>query len=201
MPALHGDHQRSCRRLNRASYDRRQEKYFSTKDTKQPAGVGRKTHIQTLSGARVNLRVRRGRLLFLSSYSIEMRRLLDNWPKLVFILLPLCIATVDAAVLIHERRQPDTEKAIRLVRESNSRKENFTIQQYLYSTVFHRQRLGQRVEIDGWRAHTSPAPAHSITVEFSYRDSLGPYVATWEADLQEGRVTPLNDAARDLSWH
>ena len=130
-----------------------------------------------------------------------MQRILNHWPKIVFIILPLCIATVDAAVLFHEHRQSDIEKAIRLVRESNSRKENFTVQQYLYSTIFHRQQLGERVEIDGWHANASPDGANSITVEFSYRDRFGSHIAMWEANLKEGRATPLNDAARDLSWH
>ena len=130
-----------------------------------------------------------------------MRSILDNWPKIVFLILPLCIAAVDAAVMIGEHRQSDAEKAIRLVRESNSRKENFTVQQYLYATIFHRQRLGQSVEVEGWRAVASPDSTASITVDFSYADGFGQHVATWEANLQENRVTPLNDAARDLSWH
>ena len=130
-----------------------------------------------------------------------MRRILDNWPRIVFIILPLCIAAVDAAVLIGEHRQPDTEKAIRLVRESNSRKENFTVQQYLYATVLHRQRLGQPIAVGGWRASAAPDPTAPLTVDFSYADSFGHHVATWEANLTENRVTPLNDAARDLSWH
>lgn len=132
---------------------------------------------------------------------IKMRRLFNNWPKIVFIILPLCIATVDAAVLFHEHHQPDTEKAIRLVRESNSRKENFTVQQYLYSTIYHRQQLGESLEIDGWHAEAADDPAGSIIVAFSYRDRFGPHVARWEARLKESRTTPLNDAARDLSWH
>jgi len=130
-----------------------------------------------------------------------MQKILNHWPKIVFIILPLCIATVDAAVLFHEHRQSDTEKALRMVRESNSRKENFTVQQYLYSTIFHRQRLGEALDIDGWHADASSDPANLITVEFSYSDGFGHHVARWEANLKEGRTTPLNDAARDLSWH
>jgi hypothetical protein len=130
-----------------------------------------------------------------------MRRFLDNWPKLAFVYLPLLIVVVAATVLVREQLQPDTDKAIRLVRESNSRKENFTVQQYLYSTVFYRQRQGEPVQIDGWRANTSSDPASAIVVQFSYSDSSGHHVATWEANVKAGQTTPLNDAARDLSWH
>lgn len=130
-----------------------------------------------------------------------MRRFLDNWPKLAFVYLPLLIVVVAATVLVREQLQPDTDKAIRLVRESNSRKENFTVQQYLYSTVFYRQRQGEPVQIDGWHANASPDPASAIVVEFSYSDSSGHHVATWEANVKAGQTTPLNDAARDLSWH
>jgi hypothetical protein len=132
---------------------------------------------------------------------ITLRRFLDHWPKMVFVYLPLLVVTGAATVLVHEQRQPDADKAIRLVRESNSRKENFTVQQYLYSTVFYRQRRGEPVQIDGWRASPSPDPAGAIIVQFSYSDSGGAHVATWKADVSAGQTTPLNDAARDLSWH
>ena len=130
-----------------------------------------------------------------------MQRLLDRWPKIAFVYLPLLIIIVVAAVLVRERLQPDTEKAIRVVRESNSRKENFTVQQYLYSTVFYRQRQGEAVEIEGWRATPPPDPAAAIVVQFSYRDAGGQHVATWAADIKAGQATPLDDAARELSWH
>lgn len=124
-----------------------------------------------------------------------------NWPKLVFIFVPLAIVVVDAVVLVDERLQPDAEKAIRLVKESNSRKENFTLQQYLYTTVYHRKRSGEPITIEGWRATASAEAGTPITVEFSYADSNGKYVAILEASLQEGTVTPKNEAALDLSWH
>jgi hypothetical protein len=124
-----------------------------------------------------------------------------NWPKLVFIFVPLLIVIADAVVLVGERVQPATEKAVRLVKESNSRKENFTLQQYLYTTVYHRKRSGEPITIEGWRATASTEPGTPITVEFSYADSSGNHVAIWEASLQEGTVTPKNDAALDLSWH
>lgn len=133
-------------------------------------------------------------------------RTVDRWPSLALIYLPLLLIAVAGTVLILEHRQADTERAIRIVRESNSRKENFTIQQYLYSTVFHRQRLGENIEIEGWRATPSlanslPDDSASIVVEFSYRDNLGRHDAHWRANLMGDRATPLDDAARDLSWH
>lgn len=123
-----------------------------------------------------------------------------NWPKIVFIVLPLLIVAVDAFVLVRERRQPQSEKAIRLVRESNSRKENFTVQQYLYSTVYYRRDRGEQIGIGGWRA--LPAQFDEpIAVEFSYADSTGNHIAIWEASLKDGTVGPKNEAALDLSWH
>src|SRR2546423_15363082 len=130
-----------------------------------------------------------------------IRRLLDHWPRIAFIYLPLLIIAVAATALVREQLQPDTEKAIRLVRESSSRKENFTVQQYLYSTVFYRQRQGEAVQIDGWRATASSEPASAIVVQFSYSDGGGAHVATWAADVNAGQATPLDDAARELSWH
>lgn len=124
-----------------------------------------------------------------------------NWPRLVFIFVPLLIVIVDAVVLVGERVQPGTEKAVRLVKESNSRKENFTLQQYLYTTVYHRKRSGEPITIEGWRGTPSAEPDTSITVEFSYSDSSGNHVAIWEANLKAGTVTPKNEAALDISWH
>lgn len=129
-----------------------------------------------------------------------MRRILDNWPKIAFICIPICIVTVNAAVLLSEHLQSDAEKAIRLVRESNSRKENFTVQQYLYSTVYYLKNKGEAIEIEGWRA-AAPDSDSPITVEFSYRDADGRHTASWEARIREAKVTPVNDSARDISWH
>lgn len=130
-----------------------------------------------------------------------MTHKLFDWPRLVFIFVPLLIVIVDAIVLVGERLQPDSEKAIRLVRESNSRKENFTLQQYLYATVYHRQTTGESITIEGWRATSSEGPDAPIAVEFSYVDSTGRHVAIWEANLRDRAVTPKNEAALDLSWH
>jgi hypothetical protein len=129
-----------------------------------------------------------------------MRRIFDNWPRAAFIFIPVIIIAANAAALLIEHLQSDAERAIRLVRESNSRKENFTVQQYLYSTVFYRKNRGEAIEIGGWRA-SSAGPDNAITVEFSYTDASGQRVALWEAGIEEKKVVPLNDCARDLSWH
>jgi hypothetical protein len=123
-----------------------------------------------------------------------------DWPKLVFILVPIVIVTVDAVVIVRERLRPDAQKAVRLVKESNSRKENFTVQQYLYVTLYHRRDNGDAVTIGGWRAE-SPEPGARFIVDFAYTDSNGDHVATWEAELKDGTVIPKNEAALDLSWH
>jgi len=129
------------------------------------------------------------------------RRFLDNWPRIAFLYLPLILMLGSATMIIREQLQPDTVKAIRLVRESNSRKENFTVQQYLYSTVFYRQRQGEAIQIDGWRAQPIDDSARTILVEFSYSDGGGRHAATWQATLPPGETMPLDDAARALSWH
>ncbi|MFL6215483.1 MAG: hypothetical protein ACJ74J_16500 [Blastocatellia bacterium] len=129
------------------------------------------------------------------------RRFLDNWPRIAFLYLPLILMLGSATEIIREQLQPDTVKAIRLVRESNSRKENFTVQQYLYSTVFYRQRQGEAIQIDGWRAQPIDDSARTILVEFSYNDGGGRHAATWQAILPSGETMPLDDAARALSWH
>jgi len=131
----------------------------------------------------------------------KMTRRPFDWPRLVFMVVPLLIVGVDAVVLVGERLQPDTEKAIRLVKESNSRKENFTLQQYLYSTVYHRKRIGEPITIEGWRATPSPEAGTAMIVEFSYTDSSVGRVARWGVNLRNGSVTPKNEAALDLSWH
>ena len=129
-----------------------------------------------------------------------MRRLFRNWPKLALIFVPLCIVAVDAAVLVHERHQPETEKAIRIVGESVSRKESFTVQQYLYATVYHRKAAAEEISIEGWRAERSPDEEGLFVVEFSFSDGDGRHVATWNADVGKGTAAPQDQLARDLSW-
>ncbi|HEV8483580.1 MAG TPA: hypothetical protein VGV87_08535 [Blastocatellia bacterium] len=128
-----------------------------------------------------------------------MKRLLTNWPRLAFIFVPLCIVVVDGAVLVHERNQPETEKAMRMVRESVSRKESFTVQQYVYATVYHRKTAGEEISIEGWRAERPPDEDY-VVVEFSFTDGDGRHVATWRADVEERTVVPQDQLARDLSW-
>jgi hypothetical protein len=75
------------------------------------------------------------------------------------------------------------------------------VQQYLYSTVYYRQHQGEAIQIDGWRAKTIDNSFRTVRVQFSYSDSLGPHVATWEATVPSGETEPVDDAARELSWH
>jgi hypothetical protein len=119
---------------------------------------------------------------------------------LVFIALPLLILAIDAAVIRSERNQSDAEKAIRLVRESPSRKENFTVQQYIYVTLYHRKSQGEPIEIEGWRAEQSPNPQQEITVEFSYLENGERRAARWYVEVSAKRITPQNDVATSLSW-
>lgn len=127
-------------------------------------------------------------------------RIPRTWPSLVFIIIPAFIITVDAVVLVRERLQPDSQKAIRLVKESNSRKENFTVQQYLYTTVYHRKSQGEPITLEGWHAAASDVDGLFL-VDFGYVDWEGRHVATWEGNLSRANVVPKNDAALDLSWH
>ena len=127
-------------------------------------------------------------------------RIPRTWPSLVFIVIPVFIISVDAVVLVREQLQPNAQKAIRLVKESNSRKENFTVQQYLYTTVYHRKSQGEPITLEGWRASESGVDGLFL-VEFAYVDSEGRHFATWEANLLTATVTGKNDAALDLSWH
>lgn len=130
-----------------------------------------------------------------------MRKHLGKWPTLAFILVPLVVAAVDAAVLIAENRQPETEKAIRLVRESKSRKENFTVQQYLYTTVYYRQSQGEDVTINGWRAEQPSGPGTPVIVEFSFADKNGEHSARWRVQPGDKNAVPLDEAANDILWH
>ena len=129
-----------------------------------------------------------------------MRNLFRNWTKLVFVVLPLCIVVIDAAILFAEWRQPDSQKAIRFVKESKSRKENFTVQQYLYATIYHRKDKGEAILIEGWHAEPDTASASKFAITFTYTDPNGSHKALWQADIREKRITPQNKEASDLSW-
>ena len=126
-----------------------------------------------------------------------MKRLFANWHILALTVLPLCVVVASATAMFLEWRQPDSEKAIRLVRESKSRKENFTVQQYLYATVYHRKDSGEPITIEGWQTQLD---SQIFLVSFTYTDANGQHLATWEANLKEQQVTPHNQEAKDLSW-
>ena len=130
-----------------------------------------------------------------------MKNIGKTWPRLVFILLPLSIIAVDGAVLTSEWLESDAEKAIRIVKESPSRKEGFSVQQYLYTTIYHRRTQGDRVEIEGWRGEHAPAAQSTVTVEFSYSDTIGRHTAAWSVDIQTKKAIPQNETASSLSWH
>jgi hypothetical protein len=140
-----------------------------------------------------------------SSYDLNAqspsRKILSNWPRLVFIGVPLLIIFVSSGLLLSDHYQSEMDKAIRLVKESNSRKENFNVQQYLYATVYHRRAEGEAITITGWRVSAPPDEHSEATVDFVYSDAEGEHVATWGASVSEGRVSARNEAARELSWH
>jgi hypothetical protein len=130
-----------------------------------------------------------------------MNRQVPRWTRVVLIALPLTLMAFDAAVLVAEWRQSDAEKAIRMVHESKSRKENFTVQQYLYATVYHRREEGEAITIEGWHAEPDTASAKAdFLVSFAYTDAGGRHVALWQANLQEKQSTSKNQEAEDLSW-
>lgn len=124
-----------------------------------------------------------------------------GWPKWALIMIPLLIVIVDSAVLLHEGAQTEGEKAIRLVKESRSRKENSTVQQYLYTTVYHRRDKGEDVKIEGWQFRTPGNGGGPLTVEFSYVENGKVRVAVWEVDLARKKTTPKNEVAGEISWN
>ncbi len=130
---------------------------------------------------------------------MTMKRFINAIPKLAFIYLPLCIIAVDAAVLVSERLQPETEKAIRMVQESPSRKEEFTIQQHFYTTVYYQKSKGEDVTIEGWDADQPAGPNTPVMVVFGYEDSQGDHTALWEVDVKKKKITPRNEMAVNIS--
>lgn len=129
-----------------------------------------------------------------------MIRIPGNWPKLVFLYLPLFIIAVDAAVLVYEHRKPDADKAVRLVRESISRKQGFTVQQLLYATVYHRKKNGEAITIEGWHVEPAKDVRSNFVVQFSFADAAGRHTGVWSVNLEKGSVAPQNEMATDLSW-
>ena len=130
-----------------------------------------------------------------------MKNIGKTWPRMVLLILPLGIIAVDAAVLTYEWLQTDAEKAIRFVKESPSTKEGFSVQQYLYTTVYHRKTPGDRIEIEGWRAEPSSESQSIVTVRFSYSDTIGRHTAAWSVDVRSKKIVPTDETARGLSWH
>ena len=130
----------------------------------------------------------------------SLRQFLRNWPKLVFLYLPLFIIAVDASVLLYEYRKPDSEKAARLVRESISRKQGFTVQQLLYATVYHRKKNGEALTIEGWQVEPAKSANSNFIVQFSFADAAGRHVGIWHVDLEKRSVAPQDEMATDLSW-
>jgi hypothetical protein len=126
-------------------------------------------------------------------------RLIESWPRLLLLIVPSAVLVLTGSLLLYEHFQSDTEKAIRLVKESGSRKERFTVQQYLYSTLYNRKDEGEQITIHGWEA--ARAEAGEMRVVFTYIDSDGEHVAEWSANLDRSSVDPLNETARYLSWH
>lgn len=127
------------------------------------------------------------------------RRVLRNWPSVVLAGVPIAIVILAGGLLIAERFQSDSDKAIRLVKESNSRKENFSVQQFLFATVYHRRDQGEPITIEGWRAEPSHSSA-PVKVEFLYTDADGQHAAMWKASIRDGTVTPENETASNISW-
>jgi len=115
--------------------------------------------------------------------------------------VPIIMAVIVAIVLAIEYFQPQPVKAIRMVKESLSRKENFTVQQYLYSTIYFEKDKGKAIEIQGWQAERTNDQGAPFRVDFTYTDETGQHLARWGVDLEKKKVTPLNEMASDLSWH
>lgn len=130
-----------------------------------------------------------------------MKTIAKTWPSVVFIILPLSIIAVDAAVLTSEWLQSDAERAVRFVKESPSSKEGFSVQQYLYTTVYYHRTLGDKIEIEGWQAEQSPAPQSTVTVRFNYSDADGRHTAVWSVNVRAKNITPQNETSSTLSWH
>jgi hypothetical protein len=120
--------------------------------------------------------------------------------QITLIGLPLLVMTTDAAVLVHHGGRPATDKAISLVQTSSSRIENFTVQQYLYATLFESKRRGVQVTIEGWRAWQDHGDEHSAKVEFDFKREGKPHAALWDVDISTDKVTARTEDARNLSW-
>jgi hypothetical protein len=124
------------------------------------------------------------------------KKMLSNWPKVALVYLPLCLVAANVVALILEDSQEDPGKAIRLVREQPSIKENFTVQQYLYLTAYRR---GDRVM--GWNASQGGGPGSPVTVEFRFIEGGKLQAAIWEVYVKEEKIVPKNELARSICWN
>jgi hypothetical protein len=123
-----------------------------------------------------------------------------NWGKFTLIFLPLSIAILDVAVVRHERLQPETQKAIRLVKESASRKENFTIQHYIYSIIYYQRSRDNDLTVEGWKADQPGGPGTPVNVEFDYTLGGVRHALIWEVDLASQKAKSKNQEADYVSW-
>ena len=131
-----------------------------------------------------------------AGYGLGGRR----WALAVLILIPFLIAAADTAILVGRRVEPVPEKAIRLVKESSSPIESFSIQQYLNGTLYHRRDRGAKIQIRGWTAVQDSKSKSQTEVEFAYSEDGTDHVARWIVDVPAHTVTPANQEAAALSW-
>ncbi|HYM00931.1 MAG TPA: hypothetical protein VEZ90_18380 [Blastocatellia bacterium] len=118
----------------------------------------------------------------------------------VLILVPVLVAAFDAAVIVRRRVEPTTQKAIRIVKESSSPIESFSIEQYLNSTLYYRKDRGSSIQIQGWTALETPGAADEVAVEFAYLEGATRHLADWTVDVRSNRVSSDNAEAAALSW-
>lgn len=130
----------------------------------------------------------------------DPRRFIGEWPAPILILVPLLIGVADSAILLGRRAEPVPDKAIRLVKESSSPIESFSIQQYLNGTLYYRKERDSSIRIQGWTAHATPEVAGRVSVEFGYSEGAAIHLAHWNVDVATRKVSPDNADAASLSW-
>jgi hypothetical protein len=118
----------------------------------------------------------------------------------VLTLVPIFIAVTDAAIVLGRRVEPATEKAIRIVKESSSPIESFSIEQYLNGTLYYRGQRDSNVRIQGWTAHTIPEVVGKVSVEFGYSEGATTHLAHWTVNVPTRKVNADNADAAALSW-
>jgi len=120
--------------------------------------------------------------------------------KIAIIGPALLLVAVDATLVIYRRTRPDALKAIWVVKGSSSPIENFTVEQYIDSTLYESQDKSSKIEIMGWRAEHRTGVEQSFRVEFGYTKDGVDHTAEWDVDLSAGKAVPANQDGRDLSW-